>query len=134
MRNPSTSSLRARVNAISNRAALHEDDRMVTIFAGHCRGQPEDVVRLRSASHELETRRRKMVALVDDQMTVVRYNVGYFASAHKALNQRDVNDASRLAASAANDADVPRIDIEECLNLTESSRHIHLWRGTIQSR
>jgi len=56
-----------------------------------------------------------MVALVDDQMTVVRDNVGYFASAHKALNQRDVNDASRLAASAANDADVPRINIEECL-------------------
>ena len=87
---------------------------MMTIFAGHGRGQSEDVARLRSAGHKLKTRRRKMVALIDDQMTVVRYQVGYFASPHEALDQRDINDASRLAASAANDADVLRIDIEKC--------------------
>ena len=86
---------------------------MVTIFAGHGRGKPEDIARLRPARHELETRRRKMVALVDDQVTVVRYQVGYFASAHEALDQRDINDAGRLAAPAANDTDVLRIDIEE---------------------
>src|SRR5665213_1736175 len=55
-----------------------------------------------------------MMAFVDDKMTVVRYEVGYFASAHETLDQRDINNASRLAASAANDADVLRIDIEEC--------------------
>jgi len=47
-------------------------------------------------------------------MTVVRYQVRYFASTHEALDQRNINDASRLAASAANDADILRIDIEEC--------------------
>ena len=55
-----------------------------------------------------------MVALVDDQMTVVRHQVGYFASAHEALDQRYINDASRLAASADDDTDVLRIDIEKC--------------------
>ena len=54
-----------------------------------------------------------MVALVDNQMTVVRYHVGYVAAAHEALDQRDINDATRLATSAADDADVLRIDIEE---------------------
>jgi hypothetical protein len=29
--------LRTRINAMSNRTALHEDDRMVTIFASHSR-------------------------------------------------------------------------------------------------
>ena len=93
---------------------MHENDRMVTIFAGHGRGKPEDIACLRPADHKLKTRRGKMGALVDDQMTVVRYHVGYFASAHEALDQRDINDASRLAASTANDADVLRIDIEKC--------------------
>jgi len=87
---------------------------MVTIFAGHRRGKPEDIARFRPVGHEFETRRREMVALVDDQMTVVRYQVRYFASTHEALDQRNINDASRLAASAANDADILRIDIEEC--------------------
>ena len=99
---------------MSNGAALHEDDRMVAIFARHRRGQPEDISRLCPPGHELETRRREMVALVNDKMTVVRHQVGYFASTHEALDQRDINDARRLAASAADDADVLRIDIEEC--------------------
>ncbi len=114
MNNPPRRRLGARINAMSNRSALHEDDQMVTIFAGHGRGKPKDIARLCPAGHDLETRRRKMAALVDDQMTVVRYQVGYFASAHEALDQRDINDAGRLAASAANDADVLWIDIEEC--------------------
>ena len=79
MNNSPPRRLGTRINAMSNRSALHEDDRMVTIFAGHSRGKPEDIARLRAAGHELKTRRRKMVALVDNQMTVVRYHVGYFA-------------------------------------------------------
>ena len=55
-----------------------------------------------------------MVAFVNDKMTIVRQQVGYFAVPHEALDQRNINDASRLAASAANDADILRIDIEEC--------------------
>jgi hypothetical protein len=72
------------------------------------------VARFRPAGYELKTRRRKMMALIDDQMAVVRHHVGYFTSAHETLDQRDINDASRLAASGADNADVLRIDIEEC--------------------
>lgn len=97
-----------------NRATLHEDDWMVTIFAGHRRGQSEDIARFRPADHKLKARRRKMMALIDNQMTLVRYHVGYFTSAHEALDQCDINDTSRLAASAADNADILRIDIEKC--------------------
>jgi len=83
MNDPPPGGLGARINAMPNRAALHEDNRMMTIFAGHGRGQSEDVARLRSAGHKLKTRRRKMMALVDNQMTVVRYHVGYFTSVHE---------------------------------------------------
>jgi hypothetical protein len=106
--------LGTRINAMPNRAALHEDDRMMTIFAGHRRGQSEDIARFPPADRKLKTRRRKMVALIDNQMTVVRHHVGYLTSAHEALDQRDINDASRLTASGADNTDVLRIDIEEC--------------------
>src|SRR5579863_4814907 len=56
-----------------------------------------------------------MVAFVNDKMTIVRHQVGYFAVPHEALDQRDINDTARLAASASNDADILRIDIEKCL-------------------
>ena len=55
------------------------------------------------------------MAFIDDQITVIRHQIGYLAPTHKALNQRDIYDARRLAAATANDADILRIDIEECL-------------------
>ena len=56
-----------------------------------------------------------MVAFVNDKMTIVRYQVGYFALPHEALDQRDINNTGRLAASAPDDADILRIEIEKCL-------------------
>ena len=53
------------------------------------------------------------MTLVDDKMTVVRHQVQYIAVPHEALDQRDINDAGRLPASATDDADVLRIDIEK---------------------
>ena len=51
----------------------------------------------------------------DDQRLDTLFPVSYtHLSTHEALDQRNINDASRLAASAANDADILRIDIEEC--------------------
>ena len=61
-----------------------------------------------------------MVAFVNDKMTIVRHQVGYFALPHEALDQRDINDTGRLTASATDDADILRIDIKKCLNLTAS--------------
>ena len=55
-----------------------------------------------------------MVAFVNDKMTIVRQQVGYFAVPHEALDQRDINDTRRLAAPAADDAYILRIDIEKC--------------------
>ena len=57
VRNPSTGRLRARANAMSNRPALHEDDRMVAILARHGRGKPEDKSCLCPTGHKLEAHR-----------------------------------------------------------------------------
>jgi len=65
---PPHGSLRTRIYAMSNGAALHEDDRMVPILACHGRGQPSDIARLCPLGREFKTHRRKMMTLVDDQM------------------------------------------------------------------
>ena len=56
-----------------------------------------------------------MVAFVNDKMTIVRDQVRYLALPHEALDQRDIYDTSRIAASAPDDADILRIDIEKRL-------------------
>ena len=59
------------VDAMPDRPALHEDDRVMAVLARDGRGQPEDEPRLRLAGHLLEAVRREVVALVDDQVAVV---------------------------------------------------------------
>ena len=56
-----------------------------------------------------------MVAFVNDKMTIVRHQVRYLALPHEALDQRDIDDTGRIAASAPDDADILRIDIEKRL-------------------
>jgi hypothetical protein len=53
-----------------------------------------------------------MVAFVNDKVTVVRHQVRYFATTHEALDQRDIDDAGRLAAPASDDSNGLRVDIE----------------------
>ena len=77
-RMPRSTACCSRIYPMTNGTALHEDDRMVTILAGDGRGQAENVPRLCPARHELEARRGQMMAFIDDQMAVVRHEVGDF--------------------------------------------------------
>ena len=55
------------------------------------------------------------MAFIDDEMAIIGDEVRGLAAAHETLNQRDVNDAGRLAPPAADDANALRIDLEERL-------------------
>ncbi len=63
--------LHFRVHAMANRSALHEDDRMVAILAGNGRRQSQDIPCLGLTHHLLEARRREVMTLVDDHVTVL---------------------------------------------------------------
>src|ERR1700694_2161026 len=52
---------------------------------GDRRGQSKNISRLRPSRHQLKARGREMMALVNDEMTVVRHEVRYFAMTHEAL-------------------------------------------------
>src|ERR1700730_4073404 len=76
------------INMIADRAALHEDDWMVTILPSHSCGQPGDEFCPCPTSHLLKTVGRQMVAFVNDQMAVFGQTVVHNAFAYQALNKR----------------------------------------------
>jgi len=60
-----------------------------------------------------KTRRRNMVAFIDNHVPIVCDEVRDFALTHKALNQRDINNAGRSALATADASDSHWVDIEE---------------------
>ncbi len=63
--------LNARIDPMADRATLHEDDRMMSVFTDNGRGQTHDVPRFRPPSDKLEACRGQVMAFIDDQMAVV---------------------------------------------------------------
>jgi hypothetical protein len=97
--------LGARIYLMSNRAALHEDDRMVTVLACDGRRQADDESCFGLACDLFETVRRQMVALVDDHMAVLGDSVIDDALSNETLNSADVNLSSRSTLAAADSPD-----------------------------
>ena len=93
--------LRLRVHAIPHGTALHENDRVVTILPRDSRREAQDESRRRAANDPLETMRRQIVALIDDDMAVVANAVVYDTFAHETLNDRHIEHPSRFPSAAA---------------------------------
>jgi hypothetical protein len=53
------------------------------------------------------------MAFIDDQMAVAGDEIVDFAPLDQALDDRDVDDASRLPLAASDDSDLLRFDVEE---------------------
>jgi hypothetical protein len=88
-----------------NWAALHEDDRMVTVLACDGCRQADDESGFSLACHLFETVRRQMVAFVDYHMAVLGDTVIDYALPDETLNDGDVNPSGRSISSAADPTD-----------------------------
>ena len=53
------------------------------------------------------------MTLIDDELSVVRYDVGHLALPDQALNERDVDLTGRLPLTTSDDANALRIDVEK---------------------
>ena len=93
------------IDPMTNRPALHEDDRMVAILAGDGRGQARDELRLRPADDLLEALSGQVVAFVNDEMSIVSHDVTHDVLSHQALDDRHVQRPGRLLSPAADSAD-----------------------------
>src|SRR5262245_39865121 len=99
------SGLCARIYLMSNRATLHEDDRMVTVLACDGRRQADDESCFGLACDLFETVRRQMVALVDDHMAVLGHSVIDDALSDETLNYADVDVSSRATPTTSDSTD-----------------------------
>jgi hypothetical protein len=96
-----------------NRAALHEDDRVVAVFPRNCRRQSKNKLRFRTPNDLFKAVRRKMMALVDNQMPVLRDAIIDNSLAYETLNHGDVEIPGRLPAATSNLADVSTVDVKK---------------------
>lgn len=115
--------LRPGIDAMADRAALHEDDRLMPILARYRGGQPENEPRLRSPRDKLEARRGQVVTFVDDEMAIIANKVGDFSAPHEALDQRHIDHASRLAFASPDRPDELRVNVEERLQSLDPLLH-----------
>ena len=92
--------LRFGIHAVPHRTALHEDDRVMPILPDDSGRKPKDIPCLRPTRDQLEAYSREMMALVNDQVSVVRDQIADFAIADETLNQGDIDPSRRLALAA----------------------------------
>ncbi len=92
-------------DAKANLAALHEDNRMVTILSRWRCGQPKNVLRFDLPHDLLEAECGEVVALVHNDMTIVRYKVLDLALVLQTLEQRHIDNPCPGILSARDLAD-----------------------------
>ena len=73
-----------RVSAMTNRAALHENDGVVTVLARHSGRQTRDELRFGAADGKFKAPRRDMMAFIHDDMAVVRHAIIHHIVANQA--------------------------------------------------
>ena len=111
--NATFESLLTGVNAVADRAALHEDDWMMPILSRDGRRKSQDEPCFRAPRRQLEARSGQVVTFINNQMAIICDKIRDFALLDKALDQCDVDDPGRLPAPAADDPDLLRINAQE---------------------
>jgi len=101
------------INAVADRSALHEDDRVVAVSADRRCRKARDVPGLARPCNQFEADGRQVVALIEDDVPVLRDQIIHDSLAADALQQGDVNGAQRLAFARANLADARPLDVQE---------------------
>lgn len=105
--------LLAGIDSVSDGAALHEDDGMVSVLAGDGGGEAEDEFGFCASGDEFEALCGEVVAFVDDEVAVVGDEVFDHALANEALDDGDVDPAGECFASAAEVSDLFFFELEK---------------------
>ena len=96
------------------RATLHEDDRVMAILPrDRCR-QSCNESGFRAPDDLFKAACRQMVALIDDHVSVITDAVVNDPLADQTLDDRNIQRARRLAASAADPSNLTVVDVEKC--------------------
>ena len=87
------------IDPMTDRAALHEDDRVVAVLSRHRRRQAEHVSGLGLPRDGFEAHGGEVMAFIDDDMAVVRDQIGDDALPNQALHEGDIDDCRSASSS-----------------------------------
>src|ERR1022692_816166 len=87
--------------AIANRPALHQDDRLMAVFSGRRRREANDVPGLDLLHDLFKSECRDVMALVHDDMAILGDEILDFPLPLKALDHGHVNDAGTYGFATA---------------------------------
>jgi hypothetical protein len=90
------------VHPIANAAALHQDDRMMAILAKRRGRQTEHITHFHLTEHLLEAKRGKMVAFINDNLSIFSHDIFHDAFSIQALKHGNINLSGRLPPSRTN--------------------------------
>ena len=97
----SFSSLLAIADPVSDRAALHKDNRVMPVFTGQRRRQTKKTSGLALPRDQFKTECRQMMTFVNNHKTVVADKIVNHSFFAQALNRGNVNYSSGVAFTAA---------------------------------
>ena len=101
MRERSRRRLGLRVHAMSNRPALHKNDRVVPVLASHRGGQTGDELCFGAPHGQFKAARRNMMTFIHNEMPVSGHTIVHHFLANETLHQGNVQRARQLVASTA---------------------------------
>ena len=90
---------------VTNRPALHEDDRLLPVEADRCGREAQYELRLGPLEDRVEGDCADVVALVDDHLPIVLDQRIHLALAGQGLRHGDIDLASLFGIAAADAAD-----------------------------
>ena len=93
------------VVTVAHRAALHEDDRLMAVFARGRGGEAGNIARFGAAGDQFKAARREMVAFIHHQVAVRSNTVMHDTLPHQALNEGHVDTAGEVLPAASEPAD-----------------------------
>jgi hypothetical protein len=94
-----------RIDAIPHRAALHEDDRVMTVFARKCGGQAGNEPRFSPARDQFKAPSGQVMAFINHKMTVISDPIIDCAFVDQALHQGHIQHSSELFSPASKASD-----------------------------
>src|SRR4029079_10152536 len=101
------------IDAITLRAALQEDDRVMAVVPRHCRGEPQHVVGLCCPRDRFKAHGREVMALIDNNMAVIGDQIRDNAPSNQALHEGDIDDSGWPPLPAMDDSKAARRDVQK---------------------
>ena len=103
------------IDAMTDRAALHEDNRVMAILPRHRRGQTKDILGLGPPRDGFEAHGGQVMAFIDNDMPVIGDQIGDDALSYQALHEGHIDIPGRLLLPAMDNAERVRRNIQEGL-------------------